>query len=164
MNQRRSLAIRMTALTPLLAALALINPSGAQDQVDVRAAYTKSEHRISMRDGVKLFTSVYSPRDTSQRFPIMLIRTPYSVAPYASDAYKATLGPSPLFTKEGYIFVVPEGPQDHGADSKHLVPIGRSESPEVREHLQCDAGRLSESDRASLSLAAIQLSAESVRA
>jgi predicted acyl esterase len=103
MNPRS--AIRMTAFALLLAVVALINPLGAQERVDVRAGYAKTEHRIAMRDGVRLFTGVYSPRDTSQRFPIMLIRTPYSVAPYGSDVYKETLGPSPLFAKEGYIFV-----------------------------------------------------------
>jgi putative CocE/NonD family hydrolase len=58
-----------------------------------------------MRDGVKLFTAVYTPRDTSQKYPIMFIRTPYSVFPYGADSYRDFLGPSPLFTNEGYIFV-----------------------------------------------------------
>jgi hypothetical protein len=35
----------------------------------------------------------------------MLNRTPYSVAPYGVGSYKDALGPSPLFAKEGYIFV-----------------------------------------------------------
>jgi putative CocE/NonD family hydrolase len=105
MNPCRRSAIRMIVFAPLLAIVALISPLGAQERLDVRAGYKKSEHRIAMRDGVKLFTCVYSPRDTSQKYPIMLIRTPYSVAPYGNDAYRETLGPSPLFMKEGYIFV-----------------------------------------------------------
>ena len=71
----------------------------------VKAHYTKYEYRIPMRDGVRLFTAVYVPKDTSQRYPIMLTRTPYSVQPYGVDAYKADLGPSPLFGNEGYIVV-----------------------------------------------------------
>jgi putative CocE/NonD family hydrolase len=71
----------------------------------VRANYTKYEFRIPMRDGVKLFTSVYVPKDRTQPYPILLSRTPYSVAPYGEAAYKASLGPSDLFAKEGYIFV-----------------------------------------------------------
>ena len=54
----------------------------------VRANYTKYEYRIAMRDGVKLFTSVYVPKDVFQdeaRYPIMLTRTPYSVRPYGID-------------------------------------------------------------------------------
>jgi uncharacterized protein len=71
----------------------------------IKAHYTKYEHRIPMRDGKKLFTSVYVPKDDSQKFPIMLSRTPYNVAPYGADAYKAALGPSEKFAKEGFIFV-----------------------------------------------------------
>ncbi|HEY6392250.1 MAG TPA: CocE/NonD family hydrolase [Bryobacteraceae bacterium] len=68
------------------------------------AHYTKYDYRIPMRDGIKLFTSVYVPKDNSQPYPIMLERTPYSVAPYGIDNYRPSLGPSELFTKEGFIF------------------------------------------------------------
>ncbi len=71
----------------------------------VQANYTKYEYRIAMRDGVKLFTAVYVPKDASQTYPILMNRTPYSVAPYGASAYKTSLGPSDLFAKEGYIFV-----------------------------------------------------------
>jgi putative CocE/NonD family hydrolase len=70
----------------------------------VKAHYTKYEYRIPMRDGVRLFTAVYVPKDASQRYPIMLTRTPYNVGPYGVDRYKPDLGPSPLFGKAGYIF------------------------------------------------------------
>ena len=71
----------------------------------VKAHYTKYEFRIPMRDGARLFTSVYVPKDPSQRWPILMDRTPYSVAPYGEDKYKAKLGPSDEFEKAGYIFV-----------------------------------------------------------
>jgi putative CocE/NonD family hydrolase len=58
-----------------------------------------------MRDGVTLFTAVYSPRDTSRRYPILMRRTPYSVGPYGERDYPDLLGPSELFTRDGYIFV-----------------------------------------------------------
>lgn len=58
-----------------------------------------------MRDGTKLFTSIYVPRDTSQTYPIMLNRTPYSVSPYGPDVYRNSLGPSIHLAREGYIFV-----------------------------------------------------------
>jgi putative CocE/NonD family hydrolase len=77
----------------------------AQETFDIKAHYTKMEQLIPMRDGVKLFTSIYIPKDTSQKYPIMLSRTPYSVAPYGADKYKDALGPSPAFAQEGYIFV-----------------------------------------------------------
>ena len=71
----------------------------------VKEHYTKYEYRIPMRDGKRLFTAVYAPKDQSQPYPILLTRTPYSVAPYGIDRYKPDLGPSPLAGKAGYIFV-----------------------------------------------------------
>lgn len=71
----------------------------------VQENYFKKEYRIPMRDGKKLFTSVYIPRDTSRTYPILLQRTPYRVGPYGADKYRSKLGPSPLFERDGYIFV-----------------------------------------------------------
>jgi putative CocE/NonD family hydrolase len=71
----------------------------------IKSHYTKREVMIPMRDGVKLFACIYEPRDTSQKYPIMFDRTPYSVGPYGPDAYKSSLGPDDLFPREGYIFV-----------------------------------------------------------
>jgi len=70
----------------------------------VKAHYTKYEYEIAMRDGKKLFTAVYAPKDTSHPYPIMLLRTPYSVGPYGEDNYKSGVGPSEIFGKEGFIF------------------------------------------------------------
>lgn len=71
----------------------------------VKAHYTKYEYRIPMRDGKRLFTSVYAPKDASQAYPILMDRTPYSVAPYGEDQYKKEIGPSPEFERSGYIIV-----------------------------------------------------------
>jgi putative CocE/NonD family hydrolase len=72
----------------------------------VRAHYTKYEFRIPMRDGKRLFTSVYVPKDSSWGpYPFLMDRTPYSVAPYGEDRYPAHLGPSEEFERSGYIFV-----------------------------------------------------------
>jgi putative CocE/NonD family hydrolase len=78
-------------------------PVAAQGIDYVKAHYTKYEYRIPMRDGVRLFTAVYLPKDQGQRYPILLTRTPYGVQPYGEDAYKADIGPSPAFAREGYI-------------------------------------------------------------
>jgi putative CocE/NonD family hydrolase len=90
----------MTALLALLPLLAQI-PSAEY----VKANYTKYEHRIPMRDGKRLFTSIYVPKDPAKTYPFLLSRTPYSAAPYGVDKYRPTLGPSELFQKSGYIFV-----------------------------------------------------------
>ena len=79
----------------------------------IREHYTKYEYRIPMRDGAKLFTVAYVPKDASRTYPIMLHRTPYSVAPYGIDNYPdgkdaravRQFAPSKAFIREGYIFV-----------------------------------------------------------
>jgi putative CocE/NonD family hydrolase len=92
---------------PLLLGVALVAATSAfgQGKEAVLAGYTKYEYRIPMRDGVRLFTSIYVPKDDSTPYPILMTRTPYSVGPYGVDKYRDNLGPSPLFGKEGYIFV-----------------------------------------------------------
>ncbi len=87
-----------------LAAVVLGQLLFAQGRDFIRANYTKFEYRIPMRDGKKLFTAVYVPKDTSRHYPIMLMRTPYGVAPYGADNYPSNLGPSDRFAKEGFIF------------------------------------------------------------
>ncbi|WP_229213862.1 CocE/NonD family hydrolase [Dyadobacter psychrotolerans] len=77
-----------------------------EDSLYIREHYRKVEQMVPMRDGVKLFTSIYIPKDISatKKYPFMLSRSPYSVVPYG-DEYKTTLGPTMLFAKDGYIFV-----------------------------------------------------------
>jgi putative CocE/NonD family hydrolase len=69
----------------------------------VKANYTKHEYYVTVRDGVRLFTSVYLPKDRSRAYPILLDRTPYSCRPYGVDQFRENIGPSPAFPKEGYI-------------------------------------------------------------
>jgi hypothetical protein len=81
--------------------------SQVPDSVFVRQHYTKREVRIPVRDGVHLFTIIYTPRDASpaNRYPILMMRTPFSVAPYGPDAYARTLGPNRFLMRDKYIFV-----------------------------------------------------------
>jgi uncharacterized protein len=71
----------------------------------VRENYTKAEVMIPMRDGVKLFTIIYSPRDPSAKYPILMTRTAYGIPPYGPDNYREVIGPNNGFAKEGYIVV-----------------------------------------------------------
>ncbi len=99
--------VRTYGRAVVVVCLAIFNGAAyaQNDDAEVKANYTKVEQMIAMRDGVKLFTSIYVPKDTSEKYPIMLNRTPYSVAPYGPALYKTALGPSQLFQKERYIFV-----------------------------------------------------------
>ncbi len=74
------------------------------DSVYARLHYDKFEYQVPMRDGIKLFTSVFVPKDKSKVYPILMQRTCYSVAPYGIDKFRR-LGPSKFLMKDGYIFV-----------------------------------------------------------
>jgi len=71
----------------------------------VKENYTKIERSITMRDGVKLFTSIYIPKDKTKKYPFLINRTPYTVGPYGADKYKTSLGNFPAMMREGFIFV-----------------------------------------------------------
>ncbi|MBN1272235.1 MAG: CocE/NonD family hydrolase [Candidatus Aminicenantes bacterium] len=71
----------------------------------VKKLYNKTEHMVPMRDGVELFTQVYTPRDTTRKFPILLFRTPYSIRHYGPEYTRSVLGPNELYAEEGFIFV-----------------------------------------------------------
>jgi predicted acyl esterase len=61
---------------------------------------------IPMRDGVKLFTAVYTPNNNDEKHPFLITRTPYSCAPYGEDKYTSLWSTYKLkYAKEGYVFV-----------------------------------------------------------
>ncbi|CAN5312080.1 CocE/NonD family hydrolase [soil metagenome] len=89
-----------------IAFLPAISWAQVPDSVYARQHYDKFEYQIPMRDGVKLFTSVYIPKDKSKTFPILMQRTCYSVAPYGITKFPSRhLGPSKFLMHDGYIFV-----------------------------------------------------------
>jgi len=88
--------------TLLMVAVATVLAAQGLEYIQIN--YTKHEYQIVMRDGKKLHTAVYAPKDTSRSYPIMLERTPYGVPPYGPDRLPARLGPSELFAREGFIF------------------------------------------------------------
>ena len=100
---------RLIRTLAVFAVLLAVLPLGAQQAPPaaerVRERYTKYEFRVPMRDGVRLFTSVYVPKDSSTRYPFLVTRTPYSVGPYGIDTYRPSLGPSEQFQDAGFIFV-----------------------------------------------------------
>ena len=72
----------------------------------IKDNYKKTEHQITVRDGIKLHTIIYTPNDASSTntYPMLLNRTPYSVGPYGADKYAGYIGPNEM-VREKYIFV-----------------------------------------------------------
>ncbi|MFN3381973.1 MAG: CocE/NonD family hydrolase, partial [Runella zeae] len=84
----------------------LLANSRGQSSNFVKDNYTKWDRQITMRDGVKLYTVIYIPKDNSQKYPILMERTPYSAGPYGETNYTTNgPGPSQLLSEEKYIFV-----------------------------------------------------------
>ena len=71
----------------------------------VEQNYTKTEVNIPMRDGINLHTTIYAPKDTSQDYPILMQRTPYSSRPYGEGKFKKRIGPNGILMKDKFIFV-----------------------------------------------------------
>jgi putative CocE/NonD family hydrolase len=99
MKQAKIYVLCLLIMALSIAAGRSVSTSRAQQQTsDIRSHYTKSEHMIPMRDGIKLFTVIYAPKDSSQKYPIMLNRTPYNAN------RPGRIGSVPM-AQEGYIFV-----------------------------------------------------------
>ena len=90
-----ALALAVIAVQAAPARAGVEGDAAAEARADyIRAHYTKYEHRVPMRDGARLFTSVYVPNDRSRTYPMLMLRTPYTVSPYGADRYKRRLGPT----------------------------------------------------------------------
>ncbi|GAB2539457.1 CocE/NonD family hydrolase [Spirosoma aerophilum] len=77
----------------------------SQDSTYVRENYQKFEFMVPMRDGTKLFTQVYAPKDQSVKHPILMQRTPYSCQPYGTDRFRRRVSPNPFMLRDNYIVV-----------------------------------------------------------
>jgi len=85
--------------------LVLSHPARADESYSVSSHYTKHEARIPMRDGVKLYTALYVPKDATRRYPILITRTPYGLRPYGVDNPSSWF-PRRSLARAGYIFAL----------------------------------------------------------
>jgi len=72
----------------------------------IKENYTKVDTTIKMKDGAKLYTVIYVPKDQSQKYPFLIERTPYSSGPYGAGNYSRRIGPNVQLCREKYIFVM----------------------------------------------------------
>lgn len=98
-------AVLASASQPAAAPQALAQNLAQDPEAWLRENYIKSEHMVPMRDGTRLFTAVYRPKDATRQHPVLLHRTPYSSAPYGPDQFRTRLGPAQDYVQDGYIFV-----------------------------------------------------------
>jgi uncharacterized protein len=118
------MSIRFFFVALILPLVSLAQKDVQKDQNWIKSTYSKKEYLIPMRDGLKLFTAVYTPRDSSQSYPILIQRTPYSCAPYGVDQYRSKLGPNTKLMGDKYIFVYQDvrGRYKSEGDFREMTP------------------------------------------
>jgi putative CocE/NonD family hydrolase len=109
---------------------------GAEGPADTSAAwlaehYTKFEYRIPMRDGARLFTRAFVPKDDSQKWPILLTRTPYALKPYGEDNYPDSTGSFRTFAKDNFVLVMQDVRGRYGSEGTyvHVRPFNPNKGP-----------------------------------
>ncbi len=110
------LAFAVLTRCPTIAA----DSSGDTNAAWLAEHYTKYEHRIPMRDGVKLFTRVYVPKDDSQPWPILLTRTPYALKPYGTANYNDPAGTFRELAKDKNILVTQDVRGRYGSEGTYM--------------------------------------------
>lgn len=113
-----------------LAALALVQTPG----LSLRTDYIKTEAMIPMRDGKRLYTAVYAPKDTAQKWPILLTRTPYGAGPYGPNRIPPRLGPTEEFARKGYVFVVQDVRGRYMSEDDHVFSPPHNPNKKGTDH------------------------------
>src|SRR3569832_711771 len=106
MELRITPLVRLSFFVFTVVSLVAGEPAPDANAYSLSEHYTKYEHLIPMRDGVRLFTRVYTPKDNSQPWPILLTRTPYALKPYGSDNYNNPEGTFRNLAKDKFILVM----------------------------------------------------------
>ena len=113
----------------LLALLTVLCPvkSYSHELDDLKERYTKREVMITMRDGVRLFTSIYEPK-TSEPRPIIVRRTPYSCAPYGEEFRWNLVREWKNFTDANFIVVIQDVRGHHRSEGvfEHVRPLNKN--------------------------------------
>ena len=133
--------MRLTCLLLLLAGCARLSAQvTVADSIFLRQHYTKREVMIPMRDGVQLFTSIYTPKNAVQAYPMLLKRTPYSCAPYGASAYPAAFQ-NRYLAQSDYIWVFQDvrGKYRSEGDFVDVRPFQPGEKPAWTGHEKREA-------------------------
>jgi putative CocE/NonD family hydrolase len=101
----------------------LVTPSfraAQQTPVDYSELFEKSETMIAMRDGVKLHTEIYSPRNAAEALPILMVRTPYGIS-NPDHGISNMLYRYADMVPDGYIFVFQDIRGRYGSGGKFAM-------------------------------------------
>lgn len=127
-----SLMLLVLWLCPVLAQTnRLASNSNSVDHAYLLEHYTKYEYQIPMRDGVKLFTAIYTPKDDSELYPILLTRTPYSVKPYGEDLDPDPRGLLQFYASNKFVFALQDVRGRYASQGQfvHVRPVNPNKGP-----------------------------------
>ncbi|ACU03795.1 CocE/NonD family hydrolase [Pedobacter heparinus] len=112
-----------------------LSAQSKEDSLFIKNNYRKEETYIKMRDGKKLFTTIYAPKDQENSYPIMLMRTPYSLAPYGVQNMKVPIGPNMDFARDGFIFVYQDVRGKYKSEGDFIAnrPVNTSKKKKVAD-------------------------------
>src|SRR6266850_691372 len=117
-------------MTGMLCTAAAADKPADTNAVWLAEHYTKYEHRIPMRDGVRLFMRVYVPKNDAKAWPILLTRTPYALKPYGADNYTDPSGSFRTLAKDKFILVTQDVRGRYGSEGVyvHVRPFNPKKS------------------------------------
>ncbi|MDP2959077.1 MAG: CocE/NonD family hydrolase [Longimicrobiales bacterium] len=109
--------MRRRSVCAFLVLLAVLAPAAALAQAGPQGRYDVMDVMIPARDGVRLNTKIFVPREDTGRLPIVLNRTPYGIEGSAS-----TLGGSLReLAAEGYVFVFQDIRGRFGSEGRFVM-------------------------------------------
>ena len=91
--------------TALLIVMAVSTSARAQSADRIKQNYEKQEVYITMRDGIRLFTSIYTPKNKTDTHPVLLNRTPYNIESGGPDSFNSNMQAYGRYSGDSYIMV-----------------------------------------------------------
>src|SRR5438270_3046893 len=91
-----------------------------QERPDYSTLFDKTEVMIAARDGVKLHSEIYSPKNAAEPLPIIFERTPYGLS-NDENGYSCKLSRYAEMIPDGYIFVFQDIRGRYGSEGKFVM-------------------------------------------
>ena len=99
---------------------ALVSGGAQKIGRDYSANFDKTEVMIRARDGVRLHTEIYTPKNAIEPLPILFERTPYGISG-ADGTYSPMLSRYDAMMPDGYIFVFQDIRGRYGSEGKFVM-------------------------------------------
>src|SRR3984893_1766909 len=119
-------------LSTFILARAACGQEGEEKGKDWSLLFDKTEAMIAARDGVKLHTEIYAPKDAKEALPIVLERTPYGTND-DEKGFSRKLGRYVEMIPDDYIFVFQDIRGRYGSEGTFVMqrPVRDAKNPKA---------------------------------